>query len=153
MIGIWRSVRSLWCEMKVMCIKSLYCLSLQPLPLWLSFCLDTKRNKKIKQEKTFCPQGHTPGPVFLQAFARFYTYSIEKLCLYKLYLFCHFRQQISFGKNEAKQCRAVRLQGLALLLLKGWHSGCEQQGSSNPAQVLLHLRAKAPCGKEAYLLT
>jgi len=59
--------------MKVMCIKSLYCLSLQPLPLWLSFCLDTKRNKKIKQEKTFCPQGHTPGPVFLQAFTLFLT--------------------------------------------------------------------------------
>jgi len=52
----------------------LHYLSLQPLPLWLSFCLDTKRNKKIKQEKTFCSQGHTPGPVFLRAFAHFYTY-------------------------------------------------------------------------------
>jgi hypothetical protein len=28
-----------------------------------------KVTKKIKQEKTFCAQGHTPGPVFLQAFA------------------------------------------------------------------------------------
>jgi hypothetical protein len=46
-------------------------LSLQPLPLRPSFCLDTKRNKKIKREKTFHATGHTPGPVFLRAFALF----------------------------------------------------------------------------------
>ena len=30
-----------------------------------------EKNQKIKLEKTFSPQGHTPGPVFQQAFARF----------------------------------------------------------------------------------
>jgi hypothetical protein len=47
-------------------------LSLQPLiaAVATSFLLIEKK-QKIKQEKTFRPQGHTPGPVFLQAFARF----------------------------------------------------------------------------------
>ena len=53
----------------------------------------------------------------------------------------------------------VRLQSLALLLLEGGLRSeglprrCEQRGSGNPAQVLLHLCVKARCGKEAYLMT
>jgi hypothetical protein len=29
-----------------------------------------KKQQKIKTEKTFCPQGQLPGPVFRRAFAR-----------------------------------------------------------------------------------
>jgi hypothetical protein len=31
----------------------------------------TKSNQNVKTEKTFGPQGKTPGPVFCRAFARF----------------------------------------------------------------------------------
>ncbi len=68
------------------------------------------------------------------------------------------RQQNSFGQNLAKQCRAVRQQGIGNICRRVGHEQVRRPqaykaGQLFPAQVLSDLQRKGPCGKEAFLLT
>jgi len=59
------------------------------------------------------------------------------------------RHQNSFGRKRAKQCGAVRLQGIGSFCGRG-NVG---EGKIIPAQVLPVLQGKGPERKEAFLLT